>query len=227
MLNSSFRFVKFLAVLVLSDLILILPVHAGTGELLDAIRMRNLPRAVSILERFQPDARINTSNHFENRYDTFPSSLLDTILDRKTKKSSFKHLSFNFSSKFSRKNPSNNEMELQVINPVQPEDLEDTDSFGNTPLILAIENGMYSLVPVLLKKGANINHANLHENTPFLLALQKRDIQLVDILMSAKPDVNHHNEKGETALHWSVAWLSERVTRQILELGADPMRLHK
>jgi ankyrin repeat protein len=64
------------------------------------------------------------------------------------------------------------------------------DGRGNTPMVLAVNGGHASLIPVLVAGKANINLANGSGETPLILAVQRRDLAAARTLLSlgADPD---------------------------------------
>ncbi|PWF94171.1 Ankyrin repeat protein [Spiroplasma poulsonii] len=52
------------------------------------------------------------------------------------------------------------------------------NQFGNTPLILASQNGHTEIVKLLIENGAKINHKNQFGNTPLILASQMDILKL-------------------------------------------------
>ncbi|KQM62505.1 hypothetical protein ASE75_14590 [Sphingomonas sp. Leaf17] len=62
------------------------------------------------------------------------------------------------------------------------------DGKGNTPLILAIENGQPGMISLLIDAKANPNLGNGAGETPLIRAVQRRDIGMVRTLLAAGAD---------------------------------------
>jgi ankyrin repeat protein len=59
------------------------------------------------------------------------------------------------------------------------------DRQGNTPLILAVQQGQRGMIPILTAAKANANLSNQSGVTPLILAVQGRDIDMVRQLLAA------------------------------------------
>jgi ankyrin repeat protein len=62
------------------------------------------------------------------------------------------------------------------------------DGQGNTPLLVAVNNGAGGVIDLLVKGGANVNLGNGSGETPLIRAVQRRDLSLVRILLAAGAD---------------------------------------
>jgi ankyrin repeat protein len=62
------------------------------------------------------------------------------------------------------------------------------DGEGNTPLLVAVNNGAGGVIDLLVKGGANVNLGNGSGETPLIRAVQRRDLSLVRILLAAGAD---------------------------------------
>ncbi|MBR0552972.1 ankyrin repeat domain-containing protein [Stakelama marina] len=65
-------------------------------------------------------------------------------------------------------------------------DIQDKD--GNTPAILAVENGFDGAIDILARYHANFNVANDRGETPLIRAVQMRDLVAVHALLDAGAD---------------------------------------
>lgn len=110
--------------------------------------------------------------------------------------------------------------------------IDPEDGFGRTPLYLAAENNEdVSMVLLLLKHGANIDHVGMRDDTsPLQLAVAQGLYSTTKLLLKMGADVNYRNPStGYTALHL-VTWrthssklgpTSKSITRLLLDYGAD------
>ena len=94
-------------------------------------------------------------------------------------------------------------------------DVDTKDIIGKTPLHIAAEEGMRSLVWILLAKGANIEARNNSGWTPLHLAAWKGKIAVVRLLLVRGADIEAENHWGYTPLHW-VAYDGQIAAAEIL-----------
>ena len=97
------------------------------------------------------------------------------------------------------------------------------DETGYPKLIRASGNGVYQMVEILLKKGAD---PNIHDNngwTALLVACQNGHQQIVELLLKKQVDPNVQNSKnGRTALIQASVTGHYQVVEILLKKGADP-----
>ena len=77
--------------------------------------------------------------------------------------------------------------------------LEEGDSEGRTPLILAVHNSL-EIVQFLLAHGARVNATSLNGSTAFTFACERGVLPDAKILLAAGADINHVTKSGQTAL---------------------------
>jgi ankyrin repeat protein len=73
------------------------------------------------------------------------------------------------------------------------------DSFGNTPLHYAIKSGNPVLVTRLLELGADVEAENEQKNRPLHLASIQNNVAMIDALVPKMPHFKVKNKRGETA----------------------------
>ena len=104
---------------------------------------------------------------------------------------------------------------------------ETVDNSGQTPLLLASDNGYPDIVEILIANGANVNLASISGTTPLIAVSQDsvmdKDIQLniVTQLIEAKADVNHTEQYGKTPLILATESNSPKIVSKLLQSGAD------
>ena len=81
---------------------------------------------------------------------------------------------------------------------VDERDLNGRDAEQKTALHYAIGQKNYSLVPLLLRKGADPNIVNPDNDTPLVMAVRAQDMQMLRILLEAGADVRKPGNKFQT-----------------------------
>jgi ankyrin repeat protein len=78
------------------------------------------------------------------------------------------------------------------------------DAAKNSPLSLAIKNGLLQVVEALIEAGVNVNHCYdynfLFKTTPLIIALQSGYLEIAIKLINAGADINQPDELGNTPL---------------------------
>eukprot|EP01132_Coremiostelium_polycephalum_P002243 gene2243-2765_t len=110
---------------------------------------------------------------------------------------------------------------LQYLLVEQKADPNLSDTDGNTPLHLAIIQGLTLAVEALLKNGANVNAINKDGSTPIMMVSLNGEEKIVDLLLEYGADVNSSNKKGNTALHYATLRGHKKVVDKLLEAGSD------
>lgn len=109
---------------------------------------------------------------------------------------------------------------LQALNNV---DIARND--GKTPLMLLQYldiNTVMEVMPVLLDKGADVNHADNAGNTALLAATQNQCYKgIVKELVRAGADVNGADKNGRTPLHFALRYGDQESARFLIKKGAD------
>ncbi|CAM9473950.1 unnamed protein product [Choristocarpus tenellus] len=99
------------------------------------------------------------------------------------------------------------------------------DGNGDTPVMLAIENEMSSVVLKLIEDGgADVNYAkDINGETPLMLAAYYGYTSMVKTLVErCGANLDARNLKGDTALNLASFWGNVESVRYLLEAGADP-----
>lgn len=78
--------------------------------------------------------------------------------------------------------------------------IDQTDSDGYTPLILAAFIGRTPALKTLVALGANVNAKDKDGNTPLMFAAQFGDPEAVEVLLAAGADIHARAKNGYTAL---------------------------
>ncbi|XP_076876389.1 receptor-interacting serine/threonine-protein kinase 4 isoform X1 [Brachyhypopomus gauderio] len=105
---------------------------------------------------------------------------------------------------------------LNNCSPNQP------DSRGATPLHVATENRMKSVVEILLsRRSTNVNAKDEDQYTPLHFAVQNGDEGLTRLLLDRSASINEVDAQGRTPTHVACQHGQENVVRVLLSRGAD------
>ena len=103
-------------------------------------------------------------------------------------------------------------------------DVNEQDSQGNSPLLLACRSGNLEIAEILVVAGAGVSAANYRGDTPLLAAVGAGKFELAERLVRKGADVHVINGDGASALHLVVASDSARsleMFETLLKAGAD------
>lgn len=78
-------------------------------------------------------------------------------------------------------------------------DANKKNSYGDTPLIVAIRKRLFGAVDVLMQNGANLDARN-NDDIPLFMALEKKDFKLVNLLLERGANVTEKKSNGNTLL---------------------------
>jgi hypothetical protein len=101
------------------------------------------------------------------------------------------------------------------------------DNSGQTPLMIASDDGDVDEVEILIKNGADVNAVSRGGNTPLIKVSQdsvmNKDIQLniVTKLIDAKANVNFKDKYGKTPLILATESNSPKIVSKLLQSSAD------
>ena len=90
-------------------------------------------------------------------------------------------------------------------------DVNARDTFGRTPLYIAVENGRRDIVPLLIEYGADINALKPDGSTALHAAVQIRHKYIVEILIAKGADVNIKAQDGSTAFSILASTVEEDI----------------
>ncbi|XP_052001471.1 kinase D-interacting substrate of 220 kDa isoform X1 [Xyrauchen texanus] len=93
---------------------------------------------------------------------------------------------------------------------------------GQTPLMVASEQGSLEIVQELIKRGANINLDDIDCWTALISAAKEGHAGVVKELLENNANVEHRDMGGWSALMWAAYKGREEVARLLLQKGANP-----
>ena len=100
-------------------------------------------------------------------------------------------------------------------------DVNATTKSGQTPLILAAQNGHDKVVELLLGAGANVKAVNTRGASALFMAAQEGHDKAVKLLLKKGADAKTVNANGTSALFMAVKKGYHEVVKLLLEKGVD------
>ncbi|XP_004582647.2 kinase D-interacting substrate of 220 kDa isoform X2 [Ochotona princeps] len=101
-------------------------------------------------------------------------------------------------------------------------DVDETNECGQTPLMLAAEQGNLEIVKELIKNGANCNLEDLDNWTALISASKEGHVHIVEELLKCGVNLEHRDMGGWTALMWACYKGRTEVVELLLSYGANP-----
>ncbi|XP_017294715.1 kinase D-interacting substrate of 220 kDa B isoform X2 [Kryptolebias marmoratus] len=93
---------------------------------------------------------------------------------------------------------------------------------GQTPLMLAAEQGSMEIVQELIRRGANVNLDDVDCWSALISAAKEGHVEVVKELLENSAYIEHRDMGGWTALMWASYKGREEVTKLLLEEGGNP-----
>ncbi|XP_051908753.1 kinase D-interacting substrate of 220 kDa B isoform X2 [Hippocampus zosterae] len=93
---------------------------------------------------------------------------------------------------------------------------------GQTPLMLAAEQGSLEIVQELIRRGANVNLDDVDCWSALISAAKEGHVEVVKELLENSAYIEHRDVGGWTALMWASYKGRVEVTKELLEHGANP-----
>ncbi|CAM9779578.1 unnamed protein product, partial [Hapterophycus canaliculatus] len=115
---------------------------------------------------------------------------------------------------------------------VEREEFADTNRGDDPPdvetVFSQVRNGRLKRLEDSLEKGFLIDTEDEHGNTALMVACQNCNVQLCEMLLRRGADVNHQNGRGNTALHYAMAYDTQGVLGEMLiSRGGDDTAANK
>lgn len=95
------------------------------------------------------------------------------------------------------------------------------DSEGETPLLLACKNGNVKMVHALLDASADFKQGDRDGEPPLFAAVRKGNSEIVQLLLDKGANINQANNDGNTILHLAASKGAKRTVSLLLKSGAD------
>ncbi|TAE58764.1 MAG: ankyrin repeat domain-containing protein [Nostocales cyanobacterium] len=97
------------------------------------------------------------------------------------------------------------------------DNLDQRGENGDTALMKATREGMYSVVKELIDAGADINATNNDHNNALWFACFGNHYDLMKLLLAANIDINNQNDNGATVLMYGASAGKTEVVKLLLE----------
>ncbi|XP_067337030.1 kinase D-interacting substrate of 220 kDa B isoform X3 [Channa argus] len=101
-------------------------------------------------------------------------------------------------------------------------DVDSRSDNGQTPLMVAAEQGNVDIVEELIRRGANVNLDDVDCWTALISAAKEGHIEVVRELLENNANLEHRDMGGWTACMWAAYKGRTDVARLLLENGANP-----
>ncbi|VFV29807.1 kinase d-interacting substance of 220 isoform [Lynx pardinus] len=101
-------------------------------------------------------------------------------------------------------------------------DVDERNECGQTPLMIAAEQGNLEIVKELIKNGANCNLEDLDNWTALISASKEGHVHIVEELLKCGVNLEHRDMGGWTALMWACYKGRTEVVDLLLSHGANP-----
>uniref|UniRef100_A0A8C3AIP6 Kinase D interacting substrate 220 n=1 Tax=Cyclopterus lumpus TaxID=8103 RepID=A0A8C3AIP6_CYCLU len=101
-------------------------------------------------------------------------------------------------------------------------DVDSRSDNGQTPLMVAAEQGHLEIVQELIRRGSNVNLDDVDCWTALISAAKEGQIEVVRELLENNANLEHRDMGGWTALMWGAYKGRTEVVQLLLEKGANP-----
>ncbi|XP_029972703.1 kinase D-interacting substrate of 220 kDa B isoform X5 [Salarias fasciatus] len=101
-------------------------------------------------------------------------------------------------------------------------DVDSRSDNGQTPLMVAAEQGNLEIVQELIRRGANVNLDDVDCWTALISAAKEGHIEVVKELLENNANLEHRDMGGWTAVMWAAYKGRTDVAQLLLERGANP-----
>jgi ankyrin repeat protein len=110
--------------------------------------------------------------------------------------------------------------EVKAIFKKNPNSINELNTEGYSPLVLATYRGNNEVAKFLIENGSNIN-GNSKMGTPLMAAIVKGNTEIAKLLILKNADVNSSDSNGTTALMYAVQFKNSDILKLLLLHNAD------
>jgi hypothetical protein len=104
-----------------------------------------------------------------------------------------------------------------LVQGYNPDDLNQLGHNGDTALMKATREGVYTVVKELIDAGADINARNNDRNNALWFACFGDHYDLINLLLAAKIDIDNQNDNGATVLMYAASAGKTEVVKLLLQ----------
>jgi ankyrin repeat protein len=122
-----------------------------------------------------------------------------------------------FMKQHSQQSLSKTTCEWLIANNYNPEDLNQPGDNGDTALMKATRQGIYSVVQELISAGADINARNNDNNNALWFACFGNHYELINLLLEMKINIDNQNDNGATVLMYAASSGKAEVVKLLLQ----------
>jgi len=100
-------------------------------------------------------------------------------------------------------------------------DINGKDANGHGALAQAVRNGDFTMVRLLIDKGADVTVRTNAANTLLMLAVLAKNAAIVELLLAGASDINAQDHVGDTALMLAAGSAQNDIVEMLIEAGTD------
>lgn len=100
------------------------------------------------------------------------------------------------------------------------DDVNDADSFLQTPLFYAARDGKAECIKRMIEIGANVNHKDRVQETALFYAAREGQNDVCKVLLDNGADINIIDHKKQTALYFAKKMGHKNTVQLLIEHGA-------
>jgi ankyrin repeat protein len=104
---------------------------------------------------------------------------------------------------------------------INPDTIESRDGLGNSILHYAAEWKLDPVIPLIVRRGANLEAANATGETPLFTAVKSNSPSTIQVLLSEGASIYSRDTLGNSLLHAAVRWNSAKSAEKLIDSGAE------
>ncbi len=108
-----------------------------------------------------------------------------------------------------------------LANGFNPDDIDQSGKYNDTPLILACREGEKVIAEELVVSKANVNHRNMDGTTALWACVVSNSFDMADRLLGAGASIDSQNDNGATTLMYAASAGKTEWVKYFLARGSD------